>query len=152
LIGLSYHLLANKVMDECPKYRENRVVQKRYTESCKDDYNRKQGRTLENWVFSPRAAPRRPHCRFRVLPASLVAAQQAPSKQSSFISEYQSRVTATQSEQLHCATPLAAVIPRLEQEIRADFLPQTKTKPYKTWNFGESRGLKLIPERLLERT
>ena len=42
--------------------------------------------------------------------------------QDSFIARYQARVSATQAEQPHWVTPLVTVTPRLEQEIRTDFV------------------------------
>ncbi|HEV2620144.1 MAG TPA: hypothetical protein VGU23_09440 [Acidobacteriaceae bacterium] len=68
----------------------------------------------------------------------------------SFIARYQARVTATQSAQPHWVTPLVTVTPRLEQEFRTDFVRQTNPKLYNTWNFGNSKGLELIPFRRIE--
>lgn len=68
----------------------------------------------------------------------------------SFIARYQARVTATQNEQPHWVTPLATVTPRLEQEVRSDFVRQTNAKRFDTWNYGNSKGLELIPERHIE--
>ena len=68
----------------------------------------------------------------------------------SFISRYQARVSATQNEQPHWVTPLVTVTPRLEQEIRADFVRQTNAALYNTWNFDNSKGLELIPEKHIE--
>ena len=68
----------------------------------------------------------------------------------SFIAHYQARVTATQAEQPHWVTPLVTVTPRLEQEVRADFVRQTNPKLYNTWNFDNGKGLELIPERHIE--
>jgi hypothetical protein len=63
---------------------------------------------------------------------------------------YQARVTATQSAQPHWVTPLVTVTPRLEQEVRTDFVRQTNAKPQDTWNLGNSKGLELIPFRRIE--
>lgn len=84
--------------------------------------------------------------------ALLVMASQALAGQqgSSFISRYQARVTATQSEQPHWITPLVTVTPRLEQEFRTDFVRQTDSKHFDTWNLGNGKGLELIPERHIE--
>jgi hypothetical protein len=68
----------------------------------------------------------------------------------SWIDRYQARVTATQNEQPHWITPLVTVTPRLEQEVRADFVRQTNAKRFDTWNYGNSKGLELIPERHIE--
>jgi hypothetical protein len=75
-------------------------------------------------------------------------AQTAPGD--SFVARYQARVTATQSEQPHWVTPLVTVTPRLEQEARADFVRQTNSKLQDTWNYGNSKGLEIIPFRRVE--
>lgn len=69
---------------------------------------------------------------------------------SSFIERYQARVSATQAAQPHWITPLVTVTPRLEQEFRTDFVHQTNAKGYGTWNYGNGKGLELIPERHIE--
>src|SRR5271165_2289853 len=66
-------------------------------------------------------------------------AQQSDS--GSFIERYQARVSATQAEQPHWLTPLVTVTPRLEQELRTDFVRQTNAKGYETWNYDNSKGL-----------
>jgi hypothetical protein len=70
--------------------------------------------------------------------------------QTSFIENYQARVSATQAEQPHWVTPLVTVTPRLEQEIRADFVHQYNPKGFAVWNYGNGKGLELIPERHTE--
>ena len=70
--------------------------------------------------------------------------------QSTFIERYQARVSATQAEQPHWVTPLVTVTPRLEQEIRTDFVHQYNTKRFAVWNYGNGKGLELIPERHTE--
>src|ERR1039458_3341410 len=75
---------------------------------------------------------------------------QAPAGPDTFIARYQARVTATQNEQPHWVTPLVTVTPRLEQEVRADFVRQTNARLYDTWNYGNSKGLELIPLRRVE--
>jgi hypothetical protein len=42
------------------------------------------------------------------------------------------------------------VTPRLEQEIRTDFVHQYNPKRFAIWNYGNSKGLELIPERHTE--
>src|ERR1039457_3404271 len=69
---------------------------------------------------------------------------------STFIERYQARVSATQAEQPHWVTPLATVTPRLEQELRTDFVHQYNSKAFAIWNYGNSKGLELIPERHIE--
>ena len=68
----------------------------------------------------------------------------------SFISRYQARVTKTQAAQPHWVTPLVTVTPRLEQEVRTDFVRQRNNQDFSTWNLGGSKGLELIPERHVE--
>jgi len=70
--------------------------------------------------------------------------------QTTFIERYQARVSATQAEQPHWVTPLVTVTPRLEQEIRTDFVHQYNSKRYAVWNYGNSKGLELIPEKHTE--
>jgi len=69
---------------------------------------------------------------------------------STFIERYQARVSATQAEQPHWVTPLVTVTPRLEQEVRTDFLHQYNTKRFAVWNYGNGKGLELIPEKHTE--
>jgi hypothetical protein len=42
------------------------------------------------------------------------------------------------------------VTPRLEQEVRSDFVRQTNSKLEDTWNLGNSKGLEIIPARRIE--
>jgi hypothetical protein len=79
-----------------------------------------------------------------------VKAQQTMNSEPTFISRYQERVTAAQNEQPHWITPLVTVTPRLEQELRTDFVRQTSSTLHETWNYGNSKGLELIPERHVE--
>jgi hypothetical protein len=73
-----------------------------------------------------------------------------PAQDQGFIARYQARVTATQNEQPHWVTPLVTVTPRLEQELRTDFVHQYNPKGFAVWNYGNSKGLELIPERHTE--
>ncbi len=68
----------------------------------------------------------------------------------SWVGRYQARVSATQADQPHWITPLVAVTPRLEQEVRADFVHQYNSKGFAVWNYGNGKGLELIPERHTE--
>ncbi len=68
----------------------------------------------------------------------------------SFIERYQARVTATQNEQPHWVTPLVTVTPRLEQEVRSDFVHQYNPKGFSIWNYGNGKGLEFIPARHIE--
>lgn len=67
-----------------------------------------------------------------------------------FLGRYQARVSATQAEQPHWITPLVTVTPRLEQEFRTDFVHQYNPKGFAVWNYGNGKGLELIPEKHTE--
>ena len=68
-----------------------------------------------------------------------------------WIDRYQARVTATQNQQPHWVTPLVTVTPRLEQELRTDFLRQKQTSNHTTlWNYGNGKGLEIIPLKNVE--
>jgi hypothetical protein len=84
--------------------------------------------------------------------AAVLAYGLAPAcaQDASFISRYQARVSATQAEQPHWVTPLVTVTPRLEQEIRTDFVRQITPTLATNWNYGNSKGLEIIPERHIE--
>ena len=82
-----------------------------------------------------------------VLPAVARAQQPVPD---SFWQRYEARVTATQNEQPHWVTPLVTVTPRLEQELRADFVHDYNTKGAAIWNYGNGKGLEFIPEKHTE--
>jgi hypothetical protein len=89
---------------------------------------------------------------FPVLAGLEASAQRstAPSADEGFIARYQARVSATQAEQPHWVTPLVTVTPRLEQELRTDFVHQYNPKGFSIWNYGNSKGLEFIPERHTE--
>ena len=67
-----------------------------------------------------------------------------------FISGWQERATRTQAEQPHWVTPLVTVTPRLEQELRTDFVRQITPERTTTWNYDNGKGLELIPSRHIE--
>jgi hypothetical protein len=70
--------------------------------------------------------------------------------QQGFIDNWQARASATQAEQPHWVTPLVTVTPRLEQELRTDILRQITPTHTETWNYGNGKGLELIPTRHIE--
>ncbi len=88
------------------------------------------------------------------MPAQTSAASAAPLSQmqahKGFIGSYLDRVSATQAEQPHWVTPLVTVTPRLEQELRTDFLSQPQPNKTRLWNYGGTKGLELIPTRRIE--
>lgn len=67
-----------------------------------------------------------------------------------FVGRYQARVTVTQGAQPHWVTPLVTVTPRLEQELRTDFVHQYAASGKATWNYGNGKGLEFIPEKHTE--
>ncbi|HVW77042.1 MAG TPA: hypothetical protein VHB45_05465 [Alloacidobacterium sp.] len=79
-----------------------------------------------------------------------LGAAHAAHAQQSFIDKWQDRVNRTQAEQPHWVTPLATVTPRLEQEFRTDFVRQITPTHTDTWNYGNGKGLELIPARRIE--
>lgn len=89
-------------------------------------------------------------CRKLLVLTALAAASSAALAQNSFIANWQARTTETQNAQPHWVTPLVTVTPRLEQEFRTDFVHQYNTKGFAIWNYGNGKGLELIPERHTE--
>ncbi len=59
-------------------------------------------------------------------------------------------MTATQNQQPHWATPLVTVTPRLEQEVRTDFVYQQNNNRTYQWNYDNGKGLEIIPEKHTE--
>ena len=67
-----------------------------------------------------------------------------------FFSNWLDSVTATQAEQPSWVTPLITVTPRLEQEYRFDYVSQQAPIGYHVDNFGNGKGLELIPSENTE--
>lgn len=80
----------------------------------------------------------------------VTAAASTAFAQQNFIDNWQARASATQAAQPHWITPLVTVTPRLEQEFRTDFVHQYNPKGFSVWNYGNGKGLELIPERHTE--
>lgn len=70
--------------------------------------------------------------------------------QNSWTSRWLANVTKTQGMQPHWITPLVLVTPRLEQEVRADFVRQLLPGDAKIWNYDNGKGLEFIPQRHIE--
>jgi hypothetical protein len=75
-----------------------------------------------------------------VLLASTVA-----QAQENFISRWQARATATLAQQPKWAPPVVSPYPQLIQVIRADFFRTISSTHVSTWNYGDGRGINLIP-------
>jgi hypothetical protein len=70
--------------------------------------------------------------------------------QPGWIKSYEARLTQTQTEQPHWATPLVTVAPRVEQGFRTDFVRQSIAAGQQTWNYGNTKGLQIVPFRRIE--
>jgi hypothetical protein len=68
-----------------------------------------------------------------------------PLQAQDWLGEWLQRVSATQAEQPHWVTPVVTVTPRLEQEIRYDFIHQITPAGDGVTNIGGGKGLELIP-------
>jgi hypothetical protein len=71
------------------------------------------------------------------------------SAQNGFFSDWFNMVSETQAAQPRWITPLATTTPRLEQEFRYDIQWQTHNSGVTTDNYGVSKGLEIIPQRIL---
>ncbi|HUI27131.1 MAG TPA: hypothetical protein VL403_13690 [Candidatus Kryptonia bacterium] len=67
-----------------------------------------------------------------------------------FIGDWLARVARTQAAQPHWVTPLVTVTPRLEQEWRSDVVSQSQPHGVSTLNYGNGKGLELIPTEHIE--
>jgi len=76
-------------------------------------------------------------------------ARKASAEENAF-SKYQAWVAATQIDQPRWATPFITTSPRVEQDLRADFVRQTIPGGQSTWSLGNTKGLQLIPLRRTE--
>ncbi len=65
--------------------------------------------------------------------------------QDGWIADWLNRVSETQAKQPHWITPVVTVTPRLEQELRYDFLHQNLPDGETVTNIGGSKGLEIIP-------
>jgi hypothetical protein len=70
--------------------------------------------------------------------------------QSNWFDRYEARLKATQAEQPHWATPLVTTNPRVEEDIRADFVRESLAGGQQSWNYGNSKGLQIVPFRRIE--
>lgn len=90
-------------------------------------------------------------CALFILPLVLIAPLVLNAQRTdSLLTRYQARVSAAQAEQPGWVTPLVTVTPRLEQELRTDFVHQYNSDGKSIWNYGNGKGLEFIPERHTE--
>jgi hypothetical protein len=62
-----------------------------------------------------------------------------------FFSDWQNRVRATSSKQPGWAVPVIAPHSGIVQLVRADFVRQYTSTHFLSWNYGNSKGINLIP-------
>jgi hypothetical protein len=72
------------------------------------------------------------------------------SGQDGWLARYEAQLAATLAEQPHWATPLVTTNPRVEEDIRTDFVRQSVTSGQQTWNYGNTKGLQIVPFRRVE--
>ena len=85
--------------------------------------------------------------------AGLLSSSLAPrtlNAQDGVFSGWFDRSDAAKEDQPHWMTPLVTVTPRLEQEFRTDFLVEPNVNGQDLVNFGNSKGLELIPVENVE--
>lgn len=70
--------------------------------------------------------------------------------QDGWFKRYQARLATTLVEQPHWATPLVTVNPRVEEDIRTDFVRQSLSGGQQTWNYGNTKGLQVVPFKRVE--
>ena len=68
----------------------------------------------------------------------------------SWTGRWLANVTRTQNRQPHWVTPLVLVTPRLEQELRGDFVRELLPDQQQSWNYDNGKGLELIPQSHIE--
>jgi hypothetical protein len=84
-----------------------------------------------------------------ILPSATAGAAMLDSIEDYF-TDWSARTTEIQSEQPHWVTPLVTVTPRLEQEVRYDQLFQSYRDGLAIDNYGNVKGLELIPYQDIE--
>jgi hypothetical protein len=77
--------------------------------------------------------------------AVLFTSQFAAHAQDNFFTKWQARASATQAKQPGWSTPVIAPYPMLIQVFRAEFVRQIAPTLTQTWNYGDTKGLNLIP-------
>ena len=72
------------------------------------------------------------------------------SGQDGWFARYEARLAATLAEQPHWPAPLVTTSPRVEQELRTDFVRQSLPGGQQSWNYGNTKGLQIVPFRRVE--
>ncbi len=93
---------------------------------------------------------RRPHLLRQCFFIAVLLASSLATAQTTWTARWLANVTATQNRQPHWVTPLVLVTPRLEQELRADFVRQLLPGGQQSWNYDNGKGLELIPQSHIE--
>jgi len=68
-----------------------------------------------------------------------------PAYAQNWLDDWLDRVSQTQAQQPHWVTPVATVTPRLEQELRFDYVHQYGAGNYEINNIDGGKGVELIP-------
>ncbi len=76
---------------------------------------------------------------------SVLFASTVARAQDGFIARWQARATATLAQQPKWAPPVVSPYPQLIQVVRADFYRTVSPTHVTTWNYGDGRGINLIP-------
>jgi hypothetical protein len=85
-----------------------------------------------------------------VIACAIASAAASAHADDDWVSRWLDGATASQAEQPSWVTPLVTVTPRLEQEYRFDFVRQQAANGYHVDNFGNGKGLELIPSENTE--
>lgn len=88
--------------------------------------------------------------RIRFLPALWILGLPALARADDWIADWLAMASRSQAEQPHWATPVATVTPRLEQELRADYVHQLLPEHGSIDNYGNGKGLEIIPSENTE--
>jgi len=90
------------------------------------------------------------HCHAQAATGASPVKPPSATGSSSWIARWQARATEVQDSQPHWSTPVATSTPKIDQAMRTEFVRQTNTAGYHTWNLGNNKGLELIPARRTE--
>jgi hypothetical protein len=70
--------------------------------------------------------------------------------QDGWFKRYEAQLEETLTQQPRWATPLVTTNPRIEEDIRADFVRQSLSGGRQSWNYGDTKGLQIVPLRWVE--